>query len=86
MKNFNFDQNCLPEDTADSGMGTMSTIAHSQETRDSFQTVNEHVSSDPLPSTWKSHPKGLYEALNTDLQLDSNKEIVRKQTAKIISR
>jgi hypothetical protein len=85
MKNV-FDQNCLPEDPADSGMGTMSTNTHSQETRDSFQTVNGHISSDPLPSSWKYHPKGLHESLNTDFQPDKYKETASKQTANIISR
>jgi hypothetical protein len=64
----------------------MSTDTHSQETRDSFQTVNEQISSDALPSAWKCHPKVVYEALSTDAQLKSDKEIVRKQTVKIIPR
>jgi hypothetical protein len=69
-------------------MGTLSTNTHSQGTRDSFQTVNEYISSDALTlsSTWKYHPKGVYEALNTDVRLDSNKEAVRKQIVKIMSR
>lgn len=84
MTNLNSNQKCLPGDTADSGMDTMSTNTHSQETRDSFQTVNEQVSGDTLLPAWRCHSKGVYEALKTDVQPDSNEE--GKKTVKIISR
>jgi hypothetical protein len=86
MTNFNSNQKCLPGDMADSGMDTMSTNTHSQETRDSFQTVNEQVLGDTLPPAWKCHPKGVYEALKTDVQPDKNEEAMRNKTVKIISR
>jgi hypothetical protein len=86
MTHFNSNQKCLPEDTADSGMDTMSTDTHSQETRDSFQTVNEQMSGDTLPQAWKCHRKDVCEVLSTDVQPDSNEEGARKQTVKIISR
>lgn len=79
-------QNCLPGDSADSGMGTMSTNTHSQATRGSFQTTNEQISIDTLPSAWKCHPTGVYKALKTDMQFNNNKEIMRNQTVTIISR
>jgi hypothetical protein len=86
MTNSNSNQKCLPGDTADSGMDTMSTDTHSQETRDSFQTVNEQISGDTLLPAWKCHPKGVCEALSTDVKPGSNEEAARKRTAKIISR
>lgn len=86
MTDFNFNQNCLPGDSADSGMGTMSTNMHSQETRSSFQTTNEQISRDTLPPAWKCHPTGVYKALQTDVQLDNRKAIMRNHTATIVSR
>jgi hypothetical protein len=86
MIDFNCNQNCLPGDSADSGMGTMSTNTHSQATRGSFQTTNEQISIDTLPSAWKCHPTGVYKALKTDMQFNNNKEIMRNQTVTIISR
>jgi hypothetical protein len=67
-------------------MDTMSTDTHSQETRDSFQTVNEQTSGDTLPPACKYHPKEVREVLNADVQPDSNEETAGKQTVKIISR
>jgi hypothetical protein len=64
----------------------MSTNTHSQETRDSFQNVNEQVSCDALPPAWKYRPKGVCEALKTDMQPDNNEEAMKKETVKIISR
>ncbi|KAJ4437378.1 hypothetical protein ANN_17521 [Periplaneta americana] len=80
-------QNHLPGDTADSGMGTMSTNTHSQETRDSFPTVNDHSTRSSPPLYWKHSEKLLADALTANLQLDSSKDaIVGKQTVKIMSR
>jgi hypothetical protein len=86
MTNFDFNQNCLRGDQADSGMGTMSTNTHSQETRGSFQTTSELISRDTLPSAWRCHPTGVYKALKTDVQLNNNKEIMRKQIFTVIPR
>jgi hypothetical protein len=86
MTDFNCNQNCLPGDSADSGMGTMSTNMHSQETRNSFQTTNEQISRDTVPPIWKCHPTGVYKALNMDVQLDNKKEIMRNHTATIVPR
>jgi hypothetical protein len=86
MTDFNCNQNCLPGDSADSGMGTMSTNMHSQETRSSFQTTNELISRDSLPPAWKCHPTGVYKALKTDVQLDNKKEIMKNHTATIVPR
>jgi hypothetical protein len=86
MTDINCNQNCQPGDSADSGMGTMSTNTHSQETRGSFQTTNEQISKDTLPSVWKCHPTGVYKALKTDVQLSNNKDIMKNQTVTIIPR
>lgn len=86
MIDFNCNQNCPPGDSAESGIGTMSTNTHSQETRDSFQTTNEQISRDTLPSAWKCHPTGVYKDIKTDVQVDKKKEIMRIHTATIVPR
>jgi len=86
MTDFNCKQKCLPGDSTDSGMGTMSTNMHSQETRSSFQTTNEQISRGTLPPAWRCHPTGVYKALKTDVQLDNKKEIMRNHTATIVPR
>jgi hypothetical protein len=86
MTDFNCNQNCLPGDSADSGMGTMSTNPHSQETRGSFYTTNEQFSRDTVPLAWKCHPTGAYKDFKKDVQLDNKKEIMRIHTATIVPR